>query len=131
MKSKRIAIGIAAVTILALMISSVYAGTGCPPGLSPGYWKHNVKVYNGGPGHYSAQEEGMDHETDETMLGYATAILGFVNPYGITIPPGLTPEEFLAWANNIFQNKQTYPGEWLNLANAFNSAAGRSPYLGD
>lgn len=130
MNKKKMLIGISAVALLALMISNVYAGASCPPGLSPGYWKHNVKVYNGGPGHYSAQEEGMDHETDASMLAYAKAILGYSNPYGITIPAGLTPAQFLAWANGIFQSKQTYPGQWLNLANAFNSAAGRNPYMG-
>ncbi len=131
MKSKRIVIGIAAVTTLALMMSSVYASTSCPPGLSPGFWKHNVKVYCGGPGHYSSPEEGMDRLTDTDMLNYATAILGFVNPYGITIPDSakVSADAFLHWANGILQDP-TNP-MWLNLANAFNSAAGRAPYLGD
>jgi len=97
------------------------------PGLSPGYWKHNVKVYNGGPGNYSAPYEGYPHETDASMLGYATAILA-TNPAGV--PPGLTPAQFLAWANNRFQNpslKNAAP-TWLTIANLFNTAAGYLPY---
>ena len=45
MKSKKIVIGIAAVAMLALMVGNAYACVG--PGLSPGFWKHNLAVYFG------------------------------------------------------------------------------------
>jgi len=97
----------------------------CGSGLSPGYWKHNVKVYNGGPGHYSGAPT---HESDETMEGYATSIL--VVGYA-SIPAEVdTPQEFLEWANMRFQNNAYKKGNpsWLELANWFNAAAGLLPY---
>jgi hypothetical protein len=94
-------------------------------GLSPGYWKHNVKVYNGGPGHYSGTPT---HESDDTMEGYAATILAAGYP---SIPSDVdTPQEFLGWANTRFQDnayKKADPS-WLELANWFNTAAGLTPY---
>jgi hypothetical protein len=97
----------------------------CGRGLSPGYWKHNVKVYNGGPGHYSGTPT---HESDETMEGYAAIILAVGYP---TIPADVdTPQEFLEWANMRFQDNAYKKGDpsWLELANWFNAAAGLMPY---
>ena len=69
-------------------------------GLSPGYWKHNVKVYNGGPGSYSAPYDGMSHETDGTMLGYAGMILAM---HGSEIPASIvTADGFLKWVDAKF-----------------------------
>lgn len=82
------------------------------PGLSPGYWKHNVKVYNGGPGHYS----GDPHETDETMETYAAYIVS-----------NFDPSFTLEYANEMFQNNAN-KGTWLTIANWFNAASGRAPY---
>lgn len=42
---KKILVGIAAVALLAFMVSNAYACVG--PGLSPGFWKHNLGVYLG------------------------------------------------------------------------------------
>ncbi len=95
-------------------------------GLSPGYWKHNVKVYNGGPGSYSGTPL---HENDETMEGFATAILA--EDYA-SVPADVdTPEEFLVWANSRLQDNAFKKGDpsWLELANWFNAAAGRTPYV--
>jgi len=97
-------------------------------GLSPGYWKHNVKVYNGGPGSYSGTPT---HESDDTMEGYATTILAGGHS---SIPAGVnTPELFLQWANVRFQDNQYKNGDptWLELANWFNVASGRTPYTGE
>jgi hypothetical protein len=94
-------------------------------GLSPGYWKHNVKVCNGGPGHYSGTPA---HESDQTMESYASAILAAGYP---SIPTGVdTPQDFLQWANMRFQDnayKKADPS-WLEIANWFNAAAGLTPY---
>ena len=50
MKSK-IIIGVAAVALVTLMVGNVYACVG--PGLSPGFWKHNLGVYLTGGTNYS------------------------------------------------------------------------------
>jgi len=42
MESKKIVMGIAAVALLSVMVANAYACVG--PGLSPGFWKHNVGV---------------------------------------------------------------------------------------
>lgn len=94
-------------------------------GLSPGYWKHNVKVYYGGPGHYSGTPI---HESDASMIGYANTILA-TSPH--SLPEEVdTPQEFLEWANMRFQDNAFKKGDpsWLELANWFNVAAGLMPY---
>jgi len=83
-------------------------------GRSPGYWKHNVKVYNGGPGHYS----GDPHESDATMEQYEAEIQ--------IDHPGFT----LEWANEMFQDN-AHKDMWLTIANWFNAAAGLQPYAED
>ena len=83
-------------------------------GRSPGYWKHNVKVYNGGPGHYS----GDPHESDATMEQYEAEIQ--------IDHPGFT----LEWANEMFQDN-AHKDMWLTIANWFNAAAGLQPYEED
>lgn len=86
-------------------------------GLSPGYWKHNVKVYNGGPGHYS----GDPHETAGSMESYELWIQTHIGGQGSFT---------LEWANERFQNN-AYKNMWLTIANWFNAAAGLPPYAGD
>jgi len=108
MKFSRIALGLTALALMAMVISTTNA---CPPGLSPGYWKHNVKVYCGGPGSYS----GDPKETAASMEYYESIIAGWV--------PGFT----LEWANERFQNNE-YKSMWLTIANWFNAAAHRLPY---
>ena len=98
-------------------------------GLSPGYWKHNVKVYNGGPGSYSGTPL---HESNETMESYAATILAAHQAEITSEDPNVdTVEEFLTWANIRFQDNAFKKGtpSWLELANWFNAAAGRSPYV--
>jgi hypothetical protein len=112
MKLRRIALGIAALTVMVLLVSTASA---CEPGLSPGYWKHNVKVYNGGPGHYS----GDPKESDTSMEGYAAIILGTSDHAQIVA--------YLDWVNDMFQDS-AHNDMWLELANLFNAAAGRLPY---
>jgi hypothetical protein len=115
MKIKKIILSVAALALIAIVVSNVSVARACYlPGLSPGYWKHNVKVYCGGPGSYS----GDPHETAATMVGYETYIKAhFYSGFS------------LALANMAFQDNQ-YKGYWLMLANWFNAAAGRLPYSG-
>jgi len=85
------------------------------PGLSPGYWKHNVNVYNGGRGSYS----GDPHITPEQLEDYEAYIkANFYSGFS------------LAWAQTQFQNNQ-YKDMWLTIANWFNAAAGLAPYISD
>jgi hypothetical protein len=115
MKSRNSLLGVTALALMALMISTAYA-TCKPPGLSPGYWKHNVHVYCGGNGSYSGDPV---HETDESMEGYELIIKGWYAPFT------------LEWADEHFQDnklKNGPPYSWLDIANAFNRASGRADY---
>lgn len=126
MKSSKILFGLTALALMAVVVSSAYACYLPPPtgvGLSPGYWKHNVKVYNGGPGSYSGDPT---HETDASMEGYAAIIMGYFAPN----PPGaVSAHDFLVWANKMFQDN-AHKDMWLTIANWFNAASGRYPYSG-
>jgi hypothetical protein len=84
-------------------------------GLSPGYWKHNVNVYNGGHGSYS----GDPHITPAQLETYAAYIAA-------NFHPGFT----LAEAQQLFQDNQQ-KAQWLTIANWFNAAAGLLPYVED
>jgi len=114
MKLKRPILALTFLAVAVLFVNTVYGCCYCKPGLSPGYWKHNVKVYCGGPGSYS----GDPHETDATMEGYEA----YIGAHG-------HPTFTLEWANERFQDNQ-YKSMWLTIANWFNRAAGRSPYSG-
>jgi len=83
-------------------------------GLSPGYWKHNVNVYNGGNGSYS----GDPHITAAQLEEYEGIIAA--------IHPGFT----LAEAQHMFWDK-SHKSMWLEIANWFNAAAGLPPYVED
>lgn len=60
MHFRRVLVGVLAVALVAMLVSSVSACYYCKcrkPGLSPGFWKHNVGVYLGiSPGSYSDPE---------------------------------------------------------------------------
>jgi len=84
-------------------------------GLSPGYWKHNVNVYNGGHGSYS----GDPHITPTQLEAYAAYIAA-------NFHPGFT----LAEAQQLFQDNHQ-KAQWLTIANWFNVAAGLLPYVED
>lgn len=85
-----------------------------PPGLSPGYWKHNVNVYITGRGSYS----GDPHITAAQLEEYEAYIKA--NFYS---------DFTLQWAYNQFKDPKC-KGMWLTIANWFNAAAGLAPYNG-
>jgi len=113
MKLKKPLLALTFLAVIALFVNTAYACCYCKPGRSPGYWKHNVNVYCGGPGSYS----GDPKETASSMEYYEARIAA--------LHPGFT----LEWANERFQDNQ-YKSMWLTIANWFNRAAGRSPYRG-
>ena len=128
MKIKKLFIGITTVALLAMMISNVYAQEcECPPGFTPGFWKHNIGVYLygetdgeiGSPGHYNSfgyhggVRDGM--RLDDGMM---EEFLGYVQ----NMSPGLTMED----AYNAL-TAHGYKGANLvrdAMANMWNSAAG-------
>jgi hypothetical protein len=44
-----------------------------PPGFTPGFWKHNIRVALEFPGHYSSFDDSGDHLTYGEVLGYVEA----------------------------------------------------------
>lgn len=112
---KKIALALIAAALTLLMAPVVFACEPPPPppqepGLSPGFWKHDVraKLYRIGRLHYSDS----DIEAFEAYIGEY-------------ISPGFT----LEWAHIVFWDKE-YKYMWLTVANWFNEAAGLAPYNG-
>lgn len=64
-KITAIAIGLTLVTLMISIVPSVFA---CYP-YTPGYWKHNVRVYVEGRGSYAADIDGVK-ESDALMECY-------------------------------------------------------------
>jgi len=112
MKLSRIALGFA---MLALVVPFAFA---CepppppPPGHSPGYWKHNVRVYCRGIAHYN------NEESTSTMEAYEAYIIA-------NIDSGFT----LCWADMVMWNN-AFKSIWITVADYFNEAAGLGPYNG-
>jgi len=104
MKISRIVLGLA---MLAFVVPFVFACEPPPPepGLSPGYWKHEIRaqLYDRGAKHYTP---------DEYWAIFGET--GFADPY-----------EVYDW---LWDN--AYKSIWLDVANAFNEAAGLGPYNG-
>jgi len=109
MRLNKVVLGLA---VLTLMVPFAFAcEPPLEPGYSPGYWKHNVRVYVEDRGSYSGGE------TAASMEYYASVIAGAHS--------GFT----LEWANMVFWSKdKTLKSMWLTVANWFNAAAGLAPY---
>jgi hypothetical protein len=88
------------------------------PGFTPGFWKHNIGVALGiNPGHYSAFGGGpLDGVklTSSMLEGYAATV-------------GVTLQEAYDALNTKGQPASTR----INMANAFNAAAGYGPFVED
>jgi hypothetical protein len=114
MKSK-IVIGIAAVVLLSVMVANAYACYG--PGLSPGFWKHNLGVWLGlANGAYSDP-------------GYTGGIVSKA-----TMGAWLTGLDATLEMKALYDDLCTVGGgatgaaTRVAAANVFNAAAGLSPY---
>jgi hypothetical protein len=84
---------------------------GC--GLSPGFWKHNIKVYLGMTnGRYSVPHPGEPRITDEILLSYFRAI-------------GVRPRAAYAALTARGPGSDSVR---LDMANLFNAVAGYTPY---
>lgn len=79
-------------------------------GLSPGFWKHNIRVALGYPGGYSVPHDGEPRINYDTINGYASTI-------GLT----LALEALTARGQGSSSTR-------LDMANAFNDVAGYEPY---
>jgi hypothetical protein len=82
-------------------------------GLSPGFWKHNLKVYLGETrGSYSRPHDGEDKMNAPTLLGYLTTIgVSATDAYAALRARGPGSDQVR-----------------LDMANAFNAVAGYTPY---
>jgi len=67
MRLKRILLGLVLVALMISVVPSVFA-CGCAD-YTPGYWKHNVRVYVEGKGSYAADIDGVK-ESDSSMECY-------------------------------------------------------------
>jgi hypothetical protein len=119
MSLKKLTLSLLAMSVVILMITSVYAnGNGELCGLSPGFWKHNVRVALGYPGGYSTPHEGEDPMNYEWMVALAQMATGVFDPTAA----------LLAALTDL---TATGPGSdmtRLGMANAFNDAADYTDY---
>ena len=81
-------------------------------GLSPGFWKHNIRVLLGYPGRYSFPHPGEPRITDSILNDY----LGVI---------GVTAQEAY---DALTAGGPGSSSIRLNIANMFNAAAGYTPY---
>jgi hypothetical protein len=123
---KKLLISVVAVAFVAMMIANVYANCEpppCPPppcetpGFSPGFWKHNFRVYLGlTNGKYSAFEGGeLDgvKVTADMLEDFADIVeVTLEEAYAAVSAKGGPP-------NNMIR---------ADMANAFNDAAGYGPF---
>jgi hypothetical protein len=115
---KKLTLSLMSMSIVILMITSVYAGGVPPPGLSPGFWKHNVRVALEYPGEYSVPHEG-DSPVDYDMIVYLAKLA-----------TGET-DNTLALLAALADLTATGPGSEmirLDMANLFNLYAGYADY---
>jgi len=118
-RMKKTLISIVAVAFVALMITNVYApcvptppDCGCP-GLTPGFWKHNIRVRLGlTNGAYSALPDGTKL-TDALMNQYLTAIRTAMGDPTFEFLDALGYLKLKGWS-----------ADRTNTANWFNWAAG-------
>jgi hypothetical protein len=118
---KKLTLSLLTISVVILMITSVYANGGGQPGLSPGFWKHNVRVALEYPGEYSTPHEGEDPMTYDYMVFLAKIVTGETDPTD-------------ALETALTALTATGPGSdetRLGMANAFNAAAGYTEYSDD
>ncbi len=83
---KKIVLGIVAIALMASLVGSAYACVG--PGLSPGFWKHNLGVYLG---------EANGAYSDPGVTAVRIAENG--NPAGPS--PAVTKDNMEAWFDKL------------------------------
>jgi hypothetical protein len=86
---KKLLIGLAVVAFVVSLIPSVFANCVCVCEYTPGYWKHNVRVYVEGRGSYAADYSGVK-ESDDSMECYEAWLRANVGDFS------------LEWANDEF-----------------------------
>ena len=125
---KKLTLSLLAISVVILMTTSVYAQIpdpptlcGCPPdGFTPGFWKHNIRVYldltNGKYNAFGSGPREGEKLTDETMENLLDAI---------NLETGST------YTFPILLDALNGPGwsvDRTNAANWLNWAAGYGPY---
>ena len=113
------------------MITSVYAqvipnpfpcGSCRERGFTPGFWKHNLKVYLGGPGHYSAFSRDGIYDLDGTKLD-DDSMEQIIKAFNIHVSGTYTAEELLA-----FLKEKGWSENRIYTANWFNKICGFGPF---
>lgn len=107
-KITTIAIGLALVALMISIVPSVFA---CDHYYTPGYWKHNVRVYVEGRGSYAADIDGVK-ESDALMECYEAWIQ-------VNRDPGFTLENANAdfWLRGPgVQARRQQLADWFNFA---------------
>jgi hypothetical protein len=89
-----------------------------PAGLSPGFWKHNVRVALGYPGRYSVPHEGEPRMDYDSTVALAKAATGETDPT-LALEAALDAFNARGRGSDVIR---------LDMANAFNEAAGYAPY---
>ena len=120
---KKLIISVVAVAMLSLMIGGVFAEDCCPPppccecnpGLSPGFWKHNVGVYLG------LRNGAYSDPTGSPVVSQAT-MEGWLGSLGLNLPA-------LYDALNTKGGGAAGAAMRVGAANEFNALAGLEPYM--
>lgn len=128
---KKALIGMLAVTLVALMMTSASAQCITPmtyycdqrcPGLTPGFWKHNIEVRLGlTKGAYSAFPNGTkltDGMMDDLLWAVRWELGDRSEPYWFTFELALNYLKGNGWS-----------ADRTNVANWFNWEAGFNPYV--
>jgi hypothetical protein len=122
MRLKKIALGSTVIMLLALLVPMVFANGELPPGYSPGYWKHQLKVMFNGRGRMQEAGNMFDYEdyiADNIDTSAIEGLSGDPNEFELE-------DAFLAFTDTSMNNSED---AWLTIANWFNEAAGLEPYV--
>jgi len=107
-KLTTIAIGLALVALMISMVPSVFT---CDHYYTPGYWKHNVRVYVEGRGSYAADIDEVK-ESDALMEQYENWIRNNID--GTFTLEGANVDFWLRGHNVQLRRQQL--ADWFNLA---------------
>ncbi len=124
MRLNKIALGLAALTLIVLMVPFVFANGVPPPpepGYSLGYWKHQLKAHYNGRGHMQVSWEDM--EDYACAIDWELKSLGQIEEFDYD-----GDGDFTTWDAYLAFNDPSWNHKWTPIANWFNWAAGYAPY---
>ena len=113
MKTKRIILVVALAALIVSMVPSVFACR-CIDRYTPGYWKHNVRVYVKEKGSYAADYDRVK-ESDASMGQYEAWIIAHIDS-SFTLEDA--NDDFWARGSGVQARRQQL-ANWFNWAKAF------------